>query len=210
MATPKFDRIAKEFMSRIGDNFETEFTIGAAMPEGEILSAADISAYVNKALFILFNSEWDRVEGDKQRFINIFPELVFPTPSAVNLTSGIYTIAANYLDFFVIVNGLTATNKFIKVWTPDKYAMVKGSVFDELVPTADEPVVIQINENKLNFFPTTLTTATLVYIKQPLNPTDGSFLTQNGTYDSPFNIQWNSKIAEIAEKLYKTDRQMEQ
>jgi len=208
MPTPKFDRIAKEFMSRIGDNFETEFIIGAAMPEGEILSAADISAYVNKSLLDFFNQLWMSLE--LKEFIKKVPELVEPLTGELDVTTGVLSIPTGRKNFYKLIGAVTSSDVFITIEEADEYSLYKSSYLSDYEATADEPVCIQLGLDKIEFFPSSILKAKLIYIKLPLSPTDGSFLIQNGSNDSPFADHWNSKIAEIAERFYKIDRQQEQ
>ncbi|MGD8777742.1 MAG: hypothetical protein PVH88_02140 [Ignavibacteria bacterium] len=209
MATPKFDSICIEFMSRIADKFVSSFTAGSGdMPEGIILENKKyIESYINKSMFILFNNYWEAVKGDIQLFKQIFPELISVPTDVVEFDSGKYTIDNPYKNFFRLVGAITEDKKYITVTDVNKYTILISELYEEIDADESNPRIFQIGENKLEIFPDTIESAIIIYLKQPLNPEDGSFIEQNGNYDSPFNLQWNSKIAEIAEKLYKTDRQ---
>ena len=66
MATPKFDRILQEFHLRIGDPISILNGIATA---SKILTVSESCGYVNKAMFSFFETNWDSVGGDKQKFI---------------------------------------------------------------------------------------------------------------------------------------------
>lgn len=198
MATPRFDKISVELSQRIADS------VASASTGGDTLTADQRTALVNEALFKLFDEGWNAVKGKIADFIELFPELL--ANDTITVTSGVYTINSTKLrDLYAPVNGIWGTT-YVKVLAKHLYPIVKTSKFDDYIPTAANPVMFEI-ANTLEFFPTASFASQSVivyYIKLPLNPTDGSFLTQNGTYDSPFADKWNSKIAEIAEDIYRT------
>lgn len=195
MATPKLDRIITEFANRIGS--PATFDNGV-LQNGSLLKAYEIVSYVNKALFKLFNEIWANNQFDK------FPELLSP-PREIDVTGGIYNIASPNLNMFKIFNCYTGTH-IVKIWPEDKFAIAKLKTNRHYISDENNPAVIQLNSS-LHFFPSTITKAFIIYLIAPLNPENGNFLDQNGAYDSPFSDQWNSKIAEIAEQLYRTDAQ---
>jgi hypothetical protein len=49
-------------------------------------------------------------------------------------------------------------------------------------------------------------TITMNIIVAPLDPTTGGYLTQGGTYDSPFSPDWENTIVEIAVQLFDKDK----
>ena len=202
MATPKFDLISVQTSQLIGD------PVSAASSAGAILTANERTALVNRAMFKLFDEGWGISKGDIAEFLDLFPELL--TSQAVTTdANGEYTINSTVMrDLFVVVSGLLSTT-YIKTLPRHYFTIVKASKFDDFTPDSSNPVVFEIS-GKLSFFPSASFNAqsvTVYYIKVPLNPTDGSFLTQGGTYDSPFSDQWDSKIAEIALDIYRSEAQ---
>jgi hypothetical protein len=181
-------------------------SVASASTDGDALTANQRTALVNEALFKLFDEGWNAVKGDIKTFIEMFPELQEDESITTN-GSAEYTLGseAKLRDFFAPVNALWGS-VYIKVLPKHLYAIVKASRYDDYVPTITNPALIEIS-GKLNFFPTNgldSEAVTLYYIKLPLNPATGDFLTQNGTYDSPFSDKWNSRIASLAEDLYRT------
>lgn len=200
--TPNFDLISVELSRRVGH------PVASANADADSLTAAERTSYVNKALHKLFNDMWVGVKGSAAAFANIFPELI-TISAAVTLTGGNYTIANPYLDFAKLIGCKLSTDKYVKVWPPDYWSTIETGDNYQLNSSiaADKPAVIQMN-NILYFYPkNSVFTPILQYIKLPLNPIDGSFLTQGGSYDSPFLPHWNSKIASIAEELFLKDTQ---
>lgn len=211
MATDKFDKISIEISNRVGD------PVAAGGTNGKWLTAVARNAYVNKALFAYFNEKWNYAQTlyEKvnpnisviQHFANILPELI-SSPTDITLTSGNYTIASPNFHFFKLMSAYTGSY-FIRVLDESQYAVIKTNQSSLITPTAKNPVAIEFN-NTIYFFPESSTfTPTILFVTQPLDPTTGGFLTQGGSYDSPFNNQHNSKIAEIAEKLIRISTQKE-
>ena len=200
--TPNFDLISVELSRRVGH------PVASANADADSLTASERTSYVNKALHKLFNDTWIAVKGNVTAFTSIFPELI-AISSAITLTGGNYTIANPYLDFAKLIGCKLSTDKYVKVMPLEYWSTIETADNYQLNASiaADKPAVIQMN-NILYFYPkNSLFTPILQYIKLPLNPTDGSFLTQGGTYDSPFLPHWNSKIASIAEELFLKDAQ---
>ncbi len=201
MATPKFDRIAIEFAQRIGATFDSAFTPGSgAMPDADLLTADEIESFVNKSLLTLFSQIWQQTKANKKIFSDYVPELV--KTADLTFSSSIYTIASPNKDFFIPLNGYISST-YVRVWDASKFAIAKTGYYDEYTASESNPALIYIGESqKLYIFPSTLTSATVVFLKQPLDPTTGDFLSQNGSYDSPFAEHWQNDIVSIAESLY--------
>lgn len=203
MSTPNFDLISLELAQRINDS------VVAANNDGTTLTADQRTSFVNKALHKLFNDMWIGVRGDKKKFLEIFPEL--SSDNLITTTSaGIYTVASPILDFFTIIDGLKSSgNIYIPAIDDYYWNVVKSGMNEDYTYTANEPAVIEHNRI-LNFFPASDYNAkavTINYIKMPLDPLTGGFLTQGGATDSPYYPHWNSKIAEIAEELFRISAQ---
>lgn len=159
----------------------------------------------------LFNTVWTAVKGDISEFLKILPELQeikeIPTTG-----TGTYVISTSALirDIMVPISGIL-DDKYVKHLDPSLYAVVKTGKHSNYKPAEDNLICFMVGDN-IEFLPAASfnsQTVTLVYIKLPLNPTDGSFLTQAGDYDSPFMDHWNDKIVNICLALFDADRQSE-
>ncbi len=210
--TPRLDAISVEFVKRIPTSFKTGFTPGAGvMPDTYFMPALQVVDYINRGMKALFNDYWQSVKGDPLSFARIFPELIRYTPQ-IRITNGLYNIGAPYLDFKRIIGGLsqgtTNSNYFIKIWDDTKLTVALSGIYDVYTTTSDKPAMIQMN-NSLYLFPDVMGEAlnniNLHYIAIPVDPTSGSALIQNGSYDSPFSSEWNSVIADHAEQLFLQD-----
>ena len=199
MPTPKFNRILQEFSKRIGDRLDTSFDPegSVAFPAGTILAAVDAIAYVNKALHAYHGAIWENVQGDTQAFVRFFPELVSP-PTSIAFTSGVFTVAFHYFKLFGAYK--TSTN-VIRIADEQALTALLVGKYPLHPPSADKPIIVPVKD-KLYIFPASETAANILFITQPLNPTNGNFLIQNGIYDSPFYDSRNHAIATMAEQLY--------
>lgn len=216
MPTPKIDNIAIEFLKKIPDVFQTAFTAGTEMPDAEVLSKNEIMDYVNRALHKYFNDVWSGVaktvpsmQKQKERFIQILPELT-GIMNATTLPTGI----ENYRDFYDVINGFLGNSEktFIRVWTSDKLGVISSTKLKKYTPTEKSPVIIKVQNLEqiiLDISPITLygQPATFIYIKFPIDRTNGGFLVQNGDYDSPFHETRHPDIVQIAFDLYLQDTQ---
>lgn len=204
--TPKFNRIAIEFMQRINDPVALTGD-PPAIPSagGSVLdSKAKVESFVNRAMFKLFNDIWASIKGDSKLFLKIFPEL----GREVGITthaSGYYVIDTGNVmrDSFKLLEGRLSTT-YIEMVEPFLLEELLTGRNTELVPSATVPYAYESNRT-IYFLPAASFNAQAVYInyiRLPLSLADGSFLTSGGTYDSPYYDHWNSKIAEIAAELF--------
>jgi len=177
--------------------------VATATTDGNTLTALARISYLNRAMFKIIDDFWQQLAGDKDKFASIFPELV-STPQALTLTNGVYTIASPLLDFFVLHQAYTAT-AVIRVYPPKYYENLVIGNLPQIVASAASPAVVQLGTT-LNFFPTA-TVPSIVYLRQPLDPTTGAYLSQNGNYDSPFLEHWNDFIVSTAQQLFELDAQ---
>jgi len=200
MATPRLDLISVEFSRRIND------PVAAAANAGNVLSADDRTAYVNKALFKYQHDVWMQLGGDVKKFIQVFPELVVIRTVLLGASAS-YVLANPNLDFFALVSGKLATSgKYVNAAPKEKYQIFTSGFNPTFAPTTDYPQMVELSRT-IYIFPTTIASTNLevAFITLPVNPTSGAFLTQGGSYDSPFYDLHNSAIAEVAEELYRTD-----
>ena len=215
MPTPVFDRIAINFLNLVPDQFQSDFTPGAAMPDGEILTKEKIADYVNKGMMKLFNDKWSEAfklsQGvpsvQRSIFASNFPELLQPSQE-VSLP---YIIGSEalYRDFFRLFGAVRSSdNLFIRIWDEDKLTQVMSGALIQYRATEDSPIIIPQNKI-LQIFPTDLDDhiLRLQYIKLPVNPTSGESLSQNGDVDSPFYEMWNESIAVNAYQIWLMDSQ---
>ena len=219
ITTPKIDSIITEFGRRIAK--QVTITDGALADYDSIMTAQVYISYINRAMLKLFNDKWIEVGYDEVKFSEAFPELVkFPSASiVVDIASTVldtkilsWTKASPYQDMFLI-NDVINTSDSLRVSMQDAifYGKIVDQAFPHLTPSATYQLGI-FGEGKLSIFYTgtakTSVNCRIYYIALPIDPSTGGLLTQNGTYDSPFTEQWNGRIAEIAEKLYINDAQL--
>ncbi len=186
------------------DQFQSTFIPGAgALPNGYSMKAEAIIDYINRGMQDLFGQYWQMLGKNVQDFIRLFPELVTPLSAAVPLVNGNYTIASPYKNFYKLIGAVKSTgNTFIKVKDEYLYTIYLSQEYDDLTPTEDNPAIIQVGQ-MLAVFPQNLTgQIKFHYIKVPLDPTTGGFLTQNGSEDSPFFDHWNKAIVDNAYLKY--------
>ena len=208
MATPHLNNIIDNFCDRIGDPSTYS---GTVLQPGKILtSAAQIVSFVNRAMFEHIRRYWVAVKGDVKLFAEILPELVKPINPVLLDAASSYVIANPNLDFMKVFGALYKDNNnaYIRVAPKEEYLALKSGFNTRIGATESEPVLVEINK-VLYLFPVTMAAKHIevIYIKQPLNPTDGSFLVQNGSYDSPFYDTWDDEIAGIAEVIYRKSAQ---
>ena len=209
MATPRIDDISLQFARKIYDAYTSAGVAFTAGTEAGIkLSAAERMAYINQALFVLFNTYWEGLQGDKETFAKMFPELVVQRSFTTDGYSK-YVIANPNLDYFELLEAVSET-KYLEVIPKHlKLAATYGSVTFQA--SSSIPKIIEA-EGTIYILPDVSAFQSAVtiirMIKQPVNPTNGALLTQGGSYDSPYNIQWNVKLAEIAKELYFKDAGM--
>lgn len=213
MATPKLDNISLHFSRRINDSktsANVEFTTG--QEDGKTLSALQRMEYINEAMFKLMGMIWKVIQGDKAKFVQIFPELV--RDMNITLSSGgteaKYQIANPNLDFWHLLEGVliidASTKRYAEIAPKHLFqAITYGAI--QFRATDEFPKVIEM-EREINAFPVATysgKSAIFTIITQPLNPTNGAFLTQAGSYDSPFYDNWNDQIIDLAVELFHRD-----
>lgn len=200
MPTPKIDVMCVEFIKRIPDQLQTDFTIGTeALPDGFNLSALTIVDFINRGMINLFNIKWQLVEGDREKFISLMPELV---GISEQVTSPEYTIESPYKDFHKLIGALKADGTYIKLRSETEYTLFKSAKYKRYQPSEEDPVIIYI-QNKLAVFPDTINDGILFhYIKKPVDPETGLAFVQNGDNDSPFSEDWHKEIIDVAYALF--------
>lgn len=213
MNNPKLEKISLELGARINDAFTSAGAAIAGNTDGIVLTAAQRMAYINKAMFKLVNDVWQKAnESDykhaKEIFAAMFPELIVYREVSTTAASK-YVIATPNLDYFqlmeAVVNSIQA-----ECMPSHLYQTVKSGRTPQIRGSSTIPMVVEI-EKTITFLPDNAAfqtkTATLTFLRQPLDKTTGSFLSMDATAteDSPFLDQWNTKIAEIAEQLYRYD-----
>lgn len=210
MATPRLNRIITEFMTRIGDSASYDTGV---LQDGSILTAAQAVSYVNRAMLQYIDDISKAVRNDTKLIIQLFPELVV-TPTAITTnSSGQYSISSTSIrDFWMLIDATysnSGTLTYIQRQPEHLYNTYLTGRLSNYSSTAASPNCFQLGST-LVFLPAATFNAVSVnvsYLKLPLNPTTGDFLTQNGTYDCPLYDLHNSNIAEIAEKLYLIESQ---
>ena len=216
--TPKLDAAICEFGQRIAD--PAIFNSTGIIQDGIFLKKEDYATYINKAMLKLFNDTWITVRGDASAFLLIFPEL-YATSGALSFTKEsvgsfgeaqlTYSIESPYCDFMKLVSANAYMSEKIRVIEESLLSVVatKSNCYYEA--SAEDMIIIPVGK-KLYLFPPELESFQgifMTYIKMPVNPNTGRFLTQAGDVDMPFTEQWISKIAELAEEFFRKEAQEE-
>ena len=206
MATPNFDSISVIVSRLAGD------PVVSASTAGTFMTAAERNAYVNKALNQFFAQMWRELNFDFKAMVRAFPELGKITSGATTTAAGIYDIAASasYQDYFKLIDSYkTSGNNHIRVMPKELYITALLGTNELYTPSSTNMMVFELADG-LHFLPTASFVSagiTLHYIQAPLDPTSGNFITQGGSYDSPFYTHWDAVIADIAANMIKMDRQ---
>lgn len=203
MATPKLDQLCIDFVKRLPDQLvSSTFTPGSGpLPNAYNISATSIIDYVNRGLLEFFNVNWTALQGNIPAFINMFPELQ-SISNQENLINGTFNITSPYLDFFKIIGAKTSTGVLIKPKPNHLYLNYLTGKYKNYIATNTDPAIFQVG-NKLIVFPNDTTNQFIFhYVKLPLSPATGTYLIQDGTYDSPFYEQWHKSIVDIAYSIY--------
>lgn len=210
-STPLYSKICFEFLSRIND--PTTYGGGSPTysydikPGNLITTKAGIEAQVNEAMFDLLGQIYmQECKGDLRDFCAWFPELVVESTQKT-LSSAKWTIGSDNheLDYMYLVAAKANTNKLCSIQPNfNNYVTELGQPI--MQGSSDFPVAIEIGKTITVYPLATFASSnmTFTYFKAPLVPTTGAFLTQNGGTDSPFLPHWNSIIAGIAEKKWRT------
>ena len=213
--TPRFDDICTQFRSRIND--VAAFDGSGNLLDGNIITASGTVAYVNRAMDMLINNTWNQFQGDPEKVIKVFPELIVVasgitfSPPGYGGQGTVYIVNASpYLDYTVVIPGTTIVGgTLLSERHISDIAVIATSFNLELTPSATNKFLI-VDDKNLYVFPTNgggaWTGCTFQYVKAPtVSPSTGSRITQNGGYDSPYRYMWNMQIAELAVSLYYKD-----
>jgi len=206
MSTIKFDNIAVEFLKRAKGEFKTSFTPGGGvMPDADFLTAEQIVSYVNKALQTFFSEAWVKVESNAALFSQALPELVRIIDVTFDV-NGEYTIANPNLDYQTLVSGIVNGKLALIAGSAVKQEVASGRI-PQFSGSSEEPIVIEA-DNVITVYPIVTFKSTqglLTIIQEPIDPTTGTLLSQDGDYDSPFKEIWLNDIAQIAFNEYLKD-----
>lgn len=202
--SPKFDSCSVQFAKKIGD------AVATAATAGNILSVAERETYLNLALNEVFRKYWAGVQGDTEKFLEIFPEL-HKSIQVTSTAGGLYVLAAaTTFDFFKMIDGYTVTSpKYIKFLKKTLRTIVITGTNSLYVPSATHFIGFEI-EGTLEFYPAASFNAQNVkinYIRKPVNPTTGNAFVNADTSDIPFNAIWSEEIAETAYQIWRTNQQ---
>ena len=202
MAAPKLDACNISFSKAIGD------VVSAASTPGNILTDDERDGYINRAMNKLFTEYWTAVKGRTEAFVDIFPELLRDVSIATTAGS-IYALSTSGTrDFFKLHSAYKGT-QIIKCIDKTLKAIVVTSNNELYAPSTSNFIAIEV-EGTITFYPAasfpTPSTVNIQYVVRPIDPT-GSAFTNGGTYDHPFNANWNETIVSIALDLFKQDTQ---
>lgn len=204
--TPKFNDIALDFMQRIQDpiTIVSNTIIGGSI----ITSVTEIESYINQAMFKLFNDNFVSAKGDKRLLTKIFPELVKTGQINISYVGDLSQgILSDFIkDAPIIIDIISDNNTYLEEWKLDKLSIAISQENPFYIATSSRPAYIEVGDY-LYVFPANYALSgikqfDIIYLQQPLDPNGGHFVS-GGIYDSPFTVQWNPIIAEIAEKIYK-------
>ncbi len=213
MNNPRLEKISIELAKRINDAFTSAGADVAGNTDGIVLTAVQRMSYINKAMFKLVNDVWQKAnERDykhaKEIFAALFPELIVYREVSTTATSK-YVIATPNLDYFQLMEAVV--NSIQAEFMPSHlYQTVKSGRTPQIRGSSSIPMVVEI-EKTIYFLPDNAAfqskTATLTFLRQPLDKTTGNFLSMDSatTEDSPFLDQWNTVLASLAEQLYRYD-----
>jgi hypothetical protein len=210
-STPRFDSIISSFRARISD--PATFTTGS-LDNGSVVPAVDTIAYVNRALALFMEQSIEKTGADKIGLIGLLPELI--ATGSVTFTFGAfggvqngcqYIVATPYLDWFTYLDG-NYQGTILRNAPREALQVIATGQNTQFVP--DPSNLLLLNTGRILYlYPDNqggnYVNVLIRYIRQPVDPTTGLVLTQNGAYDSPFYPQWTTQIAELAVGLYKSD-----
>lgn len=216
----KLERISVALARKLNDAATSAgVVITTGDQDGVILSANQRMDYINRAMFKLVGDVWEMAnqrdwKNAKQIFAGVFPELVVTRNVTTTSAGGpglasAYYIATPNLDYFqlleAVVDGMQA-----EMAPSYLYLKVKSGRTPQIKGSSTIPMVVEIDKC-ISFLPDGVAfqnkTANLTFLRQPLDKTSGNFLAMNSstTEDSPFLDQWNEKITNIAEQLFRID-----
>jgi len=211
--TPKLDRIIDQFTALMGyPAVYSTFTL----QNSDVLTKFQVEAYISKAMFKIFNQYWTMatqraktIKDAAQQFLFVLPELE-RSPDITFNGSGEYTIVNPDLDFFYPY-AASDSNKFhARILDATFLQIVRSEIYPQYTATTAKPIIIY-SSGKLKLFPAAAVTYEVSFIKTPIIPTTGDPLEQNkvsNAEDSPFSVQWEPIIADMADKIYRQERQL--
>lgn len=200
MATPKFNRVALQFMQRIND--PTTESAGVIVGGKQLTTVAKIETFVNRAMMELFNQYWTALNGERKLFSQMFPELIKQTDIDTD-ANGLYTINSTKLRSLYVPLDLRKTTSPIDILPPEAAEYIETSD-NALEPSTTNFYCLHVG-NVLKFYPAASFASTKVniaFIQLPVSDTDGSLLVSGGSIDIPFSDQWENQLASIAADLY--------
>lgn len=202
MATPKFNRVALQFMQRINDPTTEAGSPLVIVAGKQLTSVAKIETFVNRAMMELFNQLWTAVQGDRKLFSQLLPELI-KQDSFTTDASGLYTISSTKLRSMYVPLDLRIGSTPIDLVPPEAVEYIETSD-NALAPSTTNFYCLH-KGTILKFYPAASFNAQVVnigFIQLPVSDTDGSLLVSGGSVDIPFSDQWENQIASIAADLY--------
>lgn len=201
MAAPKLDACNISFSKAIGD------VVASASTSGNKLTDDERDGYLNRAMNKLFTEYWTAVKGRTEAFIDIFPELLRDVQVTTTAGGAFVLAASGTYDFFKLHSAYKST-QIIKCIDKTLKAIVVTSNNELYTPSTSNFIAIEI-EGTIIFYPLAsfnAQTVNIQYVRRPI-AIDGTAFTNGGTYDHPFNANWNETIVQIALELYKQDTQ---
>jgi hypothetical protein len=203
MATPRFNKVALLFMEMIND--PTSESVGVVLGGKQLLTTAKIEGFVNRAMLKFFSDTLLQTQGNLESYGKVFPELI-KVMTPITSAGGLYTLAANYLDYFNVVgSGLrTPDSKIIRFIDESLTNELLAGTIEEFTPAADNLFFYE-NAGSFTFLPASEFNAialSIFYLAKPVDFATGNPFTSGGTNDIQYKDHWVTQIAEIAKELY--------
>lgn len=205
MPSPNFDKIQIYFSQKIGDPVSTAST---TKPTSNTTKETR-NIYINRAMMKLFNDVWLQVQGNVEKFIEIFPELYKIMPMTTDSSGKVAALPSSYANYFVSIEGEKNTgNERIKFVEKVLYQTVKNSQNKQYLPSATNLFGFEISK-AFEFYPASEFNAQdirVAIVIMPLTTSGGQF-SDNGSEDIPFSAHWHEMISELALQIWKEDNQ---
>lgn len=208
MPTPKLNDLAHKFMQKIQDPISEQS--GIILPGQIIRSVAEIEQYIGLAMMKFIEEVWMKAQGNAAAMLRALPDLYEERDLTIPQATQKVDITNTHADVWDILDSRQGTTTILEVWnTIHLTDALNGS--DPFYVGDSRRAGLIYQKPYVWVFPASLVPAltdyefTLCFLKAPLHPTTGDYLTSGGNYDIPFSDIHLPTIASIAEKLYKVD-----
>lgn len=210
MATPKLNRLAKRFMQQIQDPIiEAPDDPDMLLPGKIIRSISEIEHYLGMAMMKFIEEVWKSSNANPNIMLSALPDIYEERELIIPQGSQKVNVSTTHADIWDILNSRKNNNIILEAWHTIHLTDAVNRT-DPFYIGNERHAGIIYQKPFIWLFPKSLSAAsnfnfTLCFLKAPLNPVDGTYLTINGEYDIPFSDIHLTTIASIAEKIYKLD-----